>query len=365
MRITDYESVHANIKIMTKKIVVSFLFISTFFLVAGKAEAVCTNNSLGALLNGVQSYTGCASASSLMIWSCAGQDAVTSSVTSCTTPDGRGYCSGNKCKLYGCINDSQCSSDSNPCTKLSTCNLVSHTCTAEINVSDGTSCGVGKYCYSGNCKTKVGLGDVCSTNFICSDNGTYCGPANRCICSAGLGNCADDSDTCLCRFDLGWDCKTDYNSDRRRFEETCQPPRDSGPVAPSLTFSANPSVITLGESTTLSYIVGNNADFCTASTTSVGAGIWAGWKLATNGTHISVPPIVPTTIGTKTYSISCSNDGGTRTKSVSVTVNPVSLPSLPCISCSDEDAHCRGSYVDRCGATCTGTKDCNWREVTP
>lgn len=354
---------------MRKKSAILFLSAVALFLMADKAEAVCTNNSLGALLNGVQSYTGCINSTSLMVWSCAGQDAVTSSITSCATSDGRGYCLGNKCKMYECIKNSQCPSDSNPCTKPSTCNLISHTCTFENNVSDGTSCGTNKYCYSGNCKTKVGLGDSCSTNYICTDNGTYCGPANKCVCSAGLGNCADDPDTCLCRFDLGWDCKSEYNLDLGRIEETCQPPSDSGPVAPSLSFSANPSTITLGESIRLTYTVRNDAIFCVAETTSVGAGLWTGIKSAVNGTHISVPPVVPTSVGVKTYSISCSNAEGTNTKKVNVTVNPVSsLPPPPppiCIPCSDEDDHCRGSYVDSCGATCTGTKDCTWREVTP
>jgi hypothetical protein len=97
------------------------------------------------------------------------------------------------------------------------------------------------------------------------------------------------------------------------------------PSAPTLSISANPTSITLGNSTTISYTVGNNATSCTASVTS-GGGSWTGTRPAFNGTH-TYPGVTPTTTGTKTYTISCSNAGGTTTRNVSVVVNPISEPN--------------------------------------
>lgn len=72
---------------------------------------------------------------------------------------------------------------------------------------------------------------------------------------------------------------------------------------PGITFSATPTTITLGASTTLNWST-TNATSCTASTASPGAGTWAGAK----GTSGSAT-VTPTTTGAKTYTLDCTGPG--------------------------------------------------------
>jgi hypothetical protein len=82
----------------------------------------------------------------------------------------------------------------------------------------------------------------------------------------------------------------------------------SSPPAPTVSISASPSSIIIGQSVTLSWS-STNATSCTAS------GDWSGTK-ATGGSET----VTPSTTGTKTYSLSCSGAGGTASASASVTV---------------------------------------------
>ena len=79
------------------------------------------------------------------------------------------------------------------------------------------------------------------------------------------------------------------------------------PDAPTVNFSADPSSITSGQSSTLSWST-NNANSCSAS------GGWSGNK-GTSGSQ-SVSPS-----SSRTYSLTCTGDGGSTTESVTVTVD--------------------------------------------
>jgi PKD repeat protein len=83
---------------------------------------------------------------------------------------------------------------------------------------------------------------------------------------------------------------------------------------PTLTFSANPTTIDSGASSTLSWS-STNTTSCTASNA------WSGTKTI-SGTQL----VSPTT--TSTYSLTCDGPGGAASKSVTVTVNPPPTPSL-------------------------------------
>jgi hypothetical protein len=129
-----------------------------------------------------------------------------------------------------------------------------------------------------------------------------------------------------CNFTV-WNSSNPSNTGTCTGSVTVRPPGGGGIPAPSLSISANPPSITLNNSTTISYTVGNNATSCTASVTS-GGGNWTGARPAFNGTH-TYPGVTPTTAGTKTYTISCSNTGGTTTRSVSVTVSSPPPNQIP------------------------------------
>ncbi|MEK7538952.1 MAG: peptidoglycan-binding protein [Patescibacteria group bacterium] len=95
-------------------------------------------------------------------------------------------------------------------------------------------------------------------------------------------------------------------------------PSGGGTPAPTLSISANPTTVTSGGSSTITWS-STNTTTCTAS------GAWGG----TVGLSGSVP-LSPTT--TSTYTITCTGAGGTATQSVTVTVGSTPPPtggSLP------------------------------------
>lgn len=79
--------------------------------------------------------------------------------------------------------------------------------------------------------------------------------------------------------------------------------------APSITISASPPSLVLGESTTVAWST-SNATSCT------GSGDWSGSK-ATSGSQ----SITPASTGTKTYGLTCSGAGGSTTTNIPVTVS--------------------------------------------
>lgn len=85
--------------------------------------------------------------------------------------------------------------------------------------------------------------------------------------------------------------------------------------APTLTLSASPTSIIESGTTTLTWVVGNNATSCTASNG------WTGSKAFSNGSHNQSLALS----STKTYVLNCSNQYGSVSKQV--TVNVASDPS--------------------------------------
>jgi len=102
----------------------------------------------------------------------------------------------------------------------------------------------------------------------------------------------------------------------------------SAPVAASiLSFTASPSSVTAGQSASLSWTT-SAATSCTASG-GTGSDGWSGAK-GTSSTGTSTGPL--TTVGTVTYTLTCTGAGGTSApSSTSVTVNAV-VPVQPTVT---------------------------------
>jgi hypothetical protein len=88
------------------------------------------------------------------------------------------------------------------------------------------------------------------------------------------------------------------------------------PAQPTVTISASPMTITLGDTTTLAWS-STGATSCTAS------GAWSGAQ-----TVSSTATETPTATGTPTYTLDCTGAGGSATASATVTVNPAPLPNI-------------------------------------
>ncbi|MDO8565580.1 MAG: hypothetical protein Q7S04_00125 [Candidatus Moranbacteria bacterium] len=199
------------------------------------------------------------------------------------------------------------------------------------------------------------------------------------------------------------------------------PPPNSNCPLPTLDFSANPTTVTSGDSSTITWTT-TNATWCWAwSDNTMNDGNWTifddgtpgdNWKISTDGTHTQT--VFPT--ASTTYSMECGNsiDASSGAKQATVTVparinggwslwsncssttcgtdgtqtrtctNPApsgggadcvgpltqSCTNLPCCipDCSAAVNYCSGtSFDDSCGGSCTGTRFCNfnWKEVAP
>ena len=97
------------------------------------------------------------------------------------------------------------------------------------------------------------------------------------------------------------------------FIATLDPP--AGPPTPTVTIAANPTTLTLGASSTLTWS-STNATACTAS------GAWAGNK-AINGNEA----VTPAATGSASYTLTCTGTGGSGNATATVTVNPVGAPA--------------------------------------
>ncbi|MFA6339087.1 MAG: fibronectin type III domain-containing protein, partial [Candidatus Paceibacterota bacterium] len=89
----------------------------------------------------------------------------------------------------------------------------------------------------------------------------------------------------------------------------------SVPLLPTVSISANPTTITLGQFFNILWS-SSNVTLCNAS------GDWIGSK-ATTGTE----SITPISVGTKNYVLACSGSNGTASSSAAVTVNNATLPT--------------------------------------
>ena len=97
----------------------------------------------------------------------------------------------------------------------------------------------------------------------------------------------------------------------------------SSASAPTVTISAAPTTITVGQSATLTWS-STNATSCTAS------GAWSGAQ-ATHGTHAESP----TQSGSSTYTLTCSGAGGSAQASAQLTVS-AAPPPAPTVTLSVE-----------------------------
>ena len=84
--------------------------------------------------------------------------------------------------------------------------------------------------------------------------------------------------------------------------------------------SANPTILATGATSVISWAT-TGASSCTAS------GDWSGAQ-ATSGTQ-TVGPFSVTSVTTRNFTLSCTNASGTVTSSVSITVNPPGVATIP------------------------------------
>ncbi len=98
--------------------------------------------------------------------------------------------------------------------------------------------------------------------------------------------------------------------------EIC-PALTTQPPLPTVTISAEPTTITLGQSSTLTWS-STNAISCDAS------GEWSGSKLL-NG----IESVTPDSLGTKDYTLTCSGSGGSAFNTTTITVNEPPPPPPP------------------------------------
>jgi hypothetical protein len=94
------------------------------------------------------------------------------------------------------------------------------------------------------------------------------------------------------------------------------------PNAPTVTITSSPAnPIPYNSPATLTWDVSGNATSCVAS------GSWSGSKASSNGSHTETTGNL--TSGPKTYTITCSNAGGSSSSSVTVTVQDDTAPPTP------------------------------------
>lgn len=118
----------------------------------------------------------------------------------------------------------------------------------------------------------------------------------------------------------------------------------SGPSAPTVTLTVNPTSIIVGQSATLSWS-STNATACTAS-----GAAWSGARPVSGSQSVT-----PTTAGTVTYALACTGAGGTTSRSATVTVAAAStvtmLPGQLQISSDWGAGYCANVTVTNTGTT--------------
>jgi hypothetical protein len=102
---------------------------------------------------------------------------------------------------------------------------------------------------------------------------------------------------------------------------------------PVITMSISPATISTGASSTINWSATNSPSSCTAS------GSWSGTKAASGSQSTGAKP----TAGTFTYTLSCTNSGGSSSASVNQTVNPAAVVycggQTTCYGVGDMAAH--------------------------
>ncbi len=95
------------------------------------------------------------------------------------------------------------------------------------------------------------------------------------------------------------------------------------PPAPTVSISANPISIKTGESSSLAWSTGNSPTYC------AGSGDWSGTKNLSGGTQSTG---ALTTNKTYSYTLTCSNAGGSTSATTSVTVSSGTSSSPPAVT---------------------------------
>jgi hypothetical protein len=110
---------------------------------------------------------------------------------------------------------------------------------------------------------------------------------------------------------------------------TTTPPATASSVAPILTFSASPTSVVSGSSSTLSWSINSGA---TPAVTCTASGAWSGTK-ATSGSAGVTPG------SSATYTLACSNTAGTSTQSTTVSV------TAPPPACGSAGGGCTAAQI--------------------
>ena len=115
---------------------------------------------------------------------------------------------------------------------------------------------------------------------------------------------------------------------------------------PSVSIAADPSRVTLGQSTLISWST-TNATSCAAS------GAWSGSR-ATSGAE----SVTPATTGAATYTLTCSGTGGSASASAKVTVNPAPAVTVT-LTASPAQTFIRTGTTVTLSWTSTGATSCS------
>jgi hypothetical protein len=140
----------------------------------------------------------------------------------------------------------------------------------------------------------------------------------RDVASNPVGRRTEGTDRCPPHLN-GWQTSSGYGLYLDALHNN--PPRPGG-SAPTVSLSASDTTVTAGSNVTMSWTVSGNADSCTG--TGGGLTAWNGDRAHTNGTHtLSIAPG-----STRTFTIECTNEAGSASDSVTVTVGTVPTLTL-------------------------------------
>ncbi len=118
---------------------------------------------------------------------------------------------------------------------------------------------------------------------------------------------------------------------------------------PTAAIAANPTTITLGQSTTIS-------GACTNSTSATASGAWSGSVALNSGGNFSVAE-TPSAAGSPVYTVTCTGAGGSANASVTVTVNApptASIGAKPGVITLGESTTISGACTNSTSATASG-----------
>ncbi len=128
------------------------------------------------------------------------------------------------------------------------------------------------------------------------------------------------------------------------------------PQQPTAAIAANPMIVPLGQSTTIS-------GACTNSTSATASGAWSGPVALNSNGNFSVVE-TPSTAGSPVYTVTCTGAGGSANASVTVTVNaPVTVQSVSG-SCLPATITTDPSSTSQCSGTVTYSDGSHDNNVT-